>query len=205
MASDESGRAWRLDPDGWKPDGEGVHHAWEQLRLGVEPGDFFQACAPWAMEAFQEVLGTWGLEGDTLYDLFGGVGLFSALLGARFRDRVLVEGHGPAVAWARRNLEGMGLPSTCVESDVTAWLPEGLGNGADLILLDPPRAGLDPEAVRKLALARAGTLVLVGCDGAAFCRDLQRLAPPWTLAEVAVLDLFPLTPHVECMALLRQI
>jgi 23S rRNA (uracil1939-C5)-methyltransferase len=45
----------------------------------------------------------------------------------------------------------------------------------------------------------------VGCDGAAFCRDLGRLAPAWKVEGLAALDLFPLTHHVECTALLRRV
>jgi len=49
--------------------------------------------------------------------------------------------------------------------------------------------------------AGASSLVLVGCDGAAFCRDAKRLGPAWRLEKLAVLDLFPLTNHVECVGL----
>ena len=47
-------------------------------------------------------------------------------------------------------------------------------------------------------------MVLVGCDGASFCRDVKRLGPAWKLAELAALDLFPLTHHVECVGLLER-
>ena len=88
--------------------------------------------------------------------------------------------------------------------EVAAWMPEGLGGPEDVILLDPPRAGLEPELSDRLGGAGAGTLVLVGCDGAAFCRDVKRLTPAWTLKKLAVLDLFPLTSHVECVALMTR-
>jgi 23S rRNA (uracil1939-C5)-methyltransferase len=74
----------------------------------------------------------------------------------------------------------------------------------DTILLDPPREGLEPTLCERLASAGAGTLVLVGCDGAAFCRDVKRLSYAWKLDQLAVLDLFPLTSHVECVALLTK-
>ena len=85
-----------------------------------------------------------------------------------------------------------------------AWLPEGLGGPEDLLLLDPPRTGLAPEAAAKLLTAGAERMVLVGCDGAAFCRDLKRLSPAWEVEGLAALDLFPLTPHIEAVALLRR-
>ena len=46
-------------------------------------------------------------------------------------------------------------------------------------------------------------MVLVGCDGAAFCRDLKRLEATWRVEQIAALDLFPMTPHIEAVALLR--
>ncbi|HJV38609.1 MAG TPA: hypothetical protein VJ528_07205, partial [Geothrix sp.] len=168
------------------------------------PGAFFQVSPPWAAEAFRSLLEGWNVRGRTLYDLYGGVGLFSALLGKRFDHRVLVESGEAAVAWARRNLAALGLPSECQVGDVAAWVPEGLGHPEDVILLDPPRAGLEPALTERLCAAGAGKLVLVGCDGAAFCRDLKRLTPAWNLEQLAVLDLFPLTSHVECVALLAK-
>jgi 23S rRNA (uracil1939-C5)-methyltransferase len=204
LATDERGRTWRLEPDGWHRSAEPFVQRLGGLALRHEPGAFFQVSPPWAAEAFRGLLEGWKVQGRTLYDLYGGVGLFSALLGKRFDHRVLVESGEAAVAWARRNLEALGLPAECLVGDVAAWVSEGLGRPEDVILLDPPRAGLEPALADRLCSAGAGTLVLVGCDGAAFCRDLKRLAPAWELAQLAVLDLFPLTSHVECVALLKK-
>lgn len=204
LAVAESGRAWRLEPDGWHPADDPVTHDLGGARLRHRAGGFFQVCPPWAWSAFGAILADWRLPGGTLFDLYGGVGFFSALLGGRLRRRVLVENDEPAVAFARANLAAMGLEAECVAADVAEWVAPDLGGDDDLILLDPPRTGLAPELCARLQTARAGALVLVGCDGAAFCRDVQRLAPAWELAELAVADLFPLTHHVEAVALLRQ-
>ena len=203
-ATDEKGRTWLLEPDGWHRSTDPIRHRLGEATLLHEPGAFFQVSPPWAAEAFLGLLRTWNLKGDTLYDLYGGVGLFSALLGDRFSHRVLVESGDAAVVWARRNLEAAGLPSECLVADVADWVPEGLGEPGDVILLDPPREGLDPALCDRLLIAGAGTLVLVGCDGAAFCRDVKRLSPAWQLDQLAVLDLFPLTSHVECVALMTK-
>ncbi len=206
-ASLEDGRAWKLECDGWKPTKEGILHTFGDVSLRHRAGGFFQVCAPWAMEAFGQCLTEWELSGETLYDLYGGVGLFSALLGKKFQKRVLVEADEAAVTWARKNLHNMGLDSECLAEDAETWLPSGLGNAVDLILADPPRAGLSPVMLEKLLSAKAGKLVLVGCDGAAFCRDIQRLtAPgsPWALRHLKALDLFPMTSHAEFIALLEN-
>ena len=200
----EDGRSWRLEPDGFHLTTDPVVHAFGEVRLRHRAGGFFQVCPPWAWDAFGEILGAWKLQGGTLFDLYGGVGFFSALLGDRFRARILVENDEPAVLRARTNLEALGLAAECLATDAAEWVDAALGGPEDLILLDPPRTGLTPELCAKLQTAGAGTMVLVGCDGAAFCRDLQRLAPAWELKELAAVDLFPLTHHVECVALLRQ-
>jgi 23S rRNA (uracil1939-C5)-methyltransferase len=203
-ATDERGRTWLLEPDGWHRSTEPIRHRLGETTLQHESGAFFQVSPPWAAEAFGSLLRGWDLKGATLFDLYGGVGLFSALLGDSFQHRVLVESGDAAVAWARRNLEAAGLPTECLVADVAAWVPEGLGTPPDVILLDPPRAGLEPALADRLATAGAGTLVLVGCDGAAFCRDVKRLEAAWHLDQLAVLDLFPLTSLVECVALMTR-
>lgn len=203
-ATDERGRTWTLEPDGWHKGEAPISHRLGEATLHHAPGGFFQVGGGWAAEAFQQLLEGWDLRGATLYDLYGGVGLFSVLLGGRFHHRVLVESGEAAVAWARRNLAAAGLPAECHVADVAAWVPEGLGSPADVLLLDPPRAGLEADLCAKLATAGAGTLVLVGCDGAAFARDVKRLASAWDLRHRAALDLFPLTSHVECVALLTK-
>lgn len=202
FASDEGGRAWRLEPDGWHPTPDGVAHHLGSATLAHRPGGFFQVCPPWAWQAFGAILEDWDLPAGTLYDLFGGVGFFSALLGPGRAGCVLVEADAPAVAWAKRNLEGRNVQ--CAAEDVAAWLPEGLGEPGDLILLDPPRTGLEPSTCDRLRTAGARDLVLVGCDGAAFCRDARRLEPEWKLEGLAVADLFPLTVHVECVGWFRK-
>jgi len=205
VAIAEDGRTWRLEPDGWKAWEGGILHEHGSLRLQHRPGGFYQVCPAWAAEAFGDLFRSWHLEGGTLFDLYGGVGFFSALLGHRFRHRVLVEFDEPAVAWARKNLDAMELSGECIASDTATWVPEALGTSEDLILLDPPRTGLPPELCARLQSARADRMVLVGCDGAAFCRDVKRLAPAWRLESLAAVDLFPFTHHAECVALLVRV
>jgi tRNA/tmRNA/rRNA uracil-C5-methylase (TrmA/RlmC/RlmD family) len=204
FATIDSHRTWSLEPDGWHPwEGSLAHHH-EGFSLQHKIGGFYQISPGWAAEAFGELLRSWDLRGNTLYDLYGGVGFFSAMLGDRFQHRCLVECDEPAVAWARVNLQALHLPAECIAADAAEWLPENLGQPADLILLDPPRAGLPPELCERLQSARCQTMVLVGCDGASFCRDVKRLSPAWTLEALAALDLFPLTHHVECVGLLKR-
>ncbi|HJV39565.1 MAG TPA: hypothetical protein VJ528_12060, partial [Geothrix sp.] len=83
LATDERGRTWRLEPDGWHRSEEPLAQRLGGITLRHEPGAFFQVSPPWAAEAFRSLLEGWNVRGRTLYDLYGGVGLFSALLGKR--------------------------------------------------------------------------------------------------------------------------
>jgi tRNA/tmRNA/rRNA uracil-C5-methylase (TrmA/RlmC/RlmD family) len=192
-----SGPAWALSANGWHEDAPVLEHNVAGQRLAQSPGTFFQACASWAITTLGAVLAGWELNGGTLYDLYGGGGLFSRLLAGRFTNYILVESDPRAVADAKQNLAGM--PVEIHAELVERWLEAGAGTPADTIILDPPRAGLGRKLCETLAQAQAGRIVLCGCDGAAFCRDVQLLAPLWRLARLAVLDLFPNTPQVECV------
>ena len=195
---------WRLSDGGWVPDDSPLVHQLADASLRQPAGGFFQVSPAWAAQAFGSLLEAWEVRGATLYDLYGGVGLFSTLLRDRFSRFVLVESGKAAVDASRLNLAELGLNAECTVADVGAWLEEGLGSTDDTILLDPPRTGLAPEAAEKLLSASARHLVLVGCDGAAFCRDLKRLGATWRLERLAALDLFPMTPHIEGVALLSR-
>jgi len=204
FAIDDSKRAWLLEPDGWKSTRAPITHAISGIELTQAPGGFFQVSSAWAIEAFSALFAKWEVRGDTLFDLYGGVALFSVMLKDSFKGCVLVEADVDAVAHAGRNLEKAWLKHECVASDVAAWLREGFCSPSDVVLLDPPRAGLPPDVVRCLQSSNAGALVLIGCDGATFCRDVKALSHAWEVVNLAVIDLFPMTVHVECVAMMKR-
>ena len=147
--------------------------------------------------------------GDTVLDLYAGVGLFGGALAplAGPEGRVVcVESDEEACAAADANLAD--LPQAEVwQGDVD---PEGLGEllaelgGApDVVVLDPPRAGAGPQVSRQLAEAGARAVVYVACDPAALARDVAAFgAAGYRLAGIRGFDAFPMTAHVECVALL---
>ena len=205
-AEHEPDRAWRLGAAGWgecAAQDAVLMHRLGDAQLRQSAGAFFQACPPWAWEAFAGLMDAWRVAGDVLFDLYGGGGFFSRMLAPAFSRSELVESAPAAVADARANLAGM---ATAVHSaDVAAWMPAGPWAGPDdVVVLDPPRSGLAPQVMERLGACRAGMLVLVGCDGAVFCRDAGRLAEHWRLVQLAAVDLFPNTVHVECIGLFRR-
>ena len=134
--------------------------------------------------------------GDSVLDAYSGVGTFTLPLARADLDVTAVEAGGSAVRDLRRNLEEAGLHAEVAPGDVARALPE-LGP-FDRAVVDPPRSGLEREALDALAAVRATRLVYVSCDPATFARDAGRLAEHgYRLTGVTPVDLFPQTFHVE--------
>lgn len=145
-----------------------------------------------------------GLEvrsGEVLLDLYGGVGLFAAVLGRRDGRVIVVEGDRSAAASARRNLRH--LPAAQVHrSAVDRWLA-GYQGPADAVVLDPPRSGAGPAVLQQLHRLRPRTVAYVACDPVALARDLRLVLDlGWRLESLQAFDLFPMTHHLECVAVL---
>jgi 23S rRNA (uracil1939-C5)-methyltransferase len=194
-------------PMGPRPNESPVLHHFPGATLQQHPRAFFQVCPAWAWDAFSGIFASWQLRGATLFDLYGGGGFFSRVLSAQFQRFTLVEFSPLSVAGARQNLRDLNVDLH--ERDVALWLgtrAPGWATTADTVLLDPPRAGLHPVVSAAIAACGAGTVVLIGCDGAAFCRDVRRICEDgaWQLQQLAVIDLFPNTPQLECVGLLRR-
>ena len=139
--------------------------------------------------------------GETSWDLYGGAGLFAAALAGRTGARTtLVEASPPGAAAARANLAD--LPVEVIQSRVDLALRR-LDRRVDLVVLDPPRAGAGAKVTRAIAASQARAVAYVACDPAALARDIATFrSAGWELAEVRAFDCFPMTQHVECVALL---
>jgi tRNA/tmRNA/rRNA uracil-C5-methylase (TrmA/RlmC/RlmD family) len=143
--------------------------------------------------------------GQTALDLYCGVGLFAGALGAAVgaEGRVFgVESGADAVRDARHNLRD--LPQVRIEQgDVAAHLRQWVDLRVDLAVADPPRAGLGAEVVRSLAALRPQRIAYVSCDPATLARDLAVFAESgYRLDGLRAFDAFPMTHHVECLAVL---
>ncbi len=143
--------------------------------------------------------------GERALDLYAGVGLFAALLGDRVGPTgsvLAVESDTRACADAARNTADQ--PHVRIR---TAPVDPAVLRGAgtpDLVVLDPPRAGAGLEVTRALAAMRPRRLAYVACDPASFARDLRVLLDAgWSLQGLRGLDLFPMTEHVELVAVLE--
>jgi 23S rRNA (uracil1939-C5)-methyltransferase len=187
----------------------------EQVRrIGVETYRFDAGCFFQINHALLEPLVAEGLRdttegGDTALDLYSGVGLFTLPLARRFKRVVAVEGNAAAARYARRNLADATLSNARVEtSAVGDWLAHNsseLGR-ADFVLLDPPRAGAEPEAVRGIISLKPTHISYVSCDPATLARDLRLLLDAgYRLHTLRAFDMFPQTHHVETVVHLHNL
>ncbi len=156
-----------------------------------------------------------GLEpraGDRVLDLYAGVGLFARFLGqaAGVTGAVgMIEGDRVAVDHARTNLATLPGRWEAVSGDVERVLtkPRGpiLTGAVDLVVLDPPRTGARRKVVREVARRTPRRIAYVACDPAALARDTAYLAEAgYSLRSLRGLDLFPMTHHVECVAVFER-
>ncbi|MGW0937551.1 class I SAM-dependent RNA methyltransferase [Streptomyces sp. NPDC002666] len=143
---------------------------------------------------------------DMALDLYCGVGLFAGAIGQRIGEKGAVlgiESGKRAVEDARHNLKD--LERVRIEhGKVDQILPRTGITECDLIVLDPPRAGAGKQVVKRLSSLGARKIAYVACDPAALARDLAYFAEGgYKVRTLRAFDLFPMTHHVECVAILE--
>ncbi|RCK71542.1 class I SAM-dependent RNA methyltransferase [Desertihabitans brevis] len=182
-----------------------LHQRVGDQELAVAADGFWQV-HPGAAETLVEAVleGLAPQRGERAFDLYCGVGLFAVAL-TRLGVRVWgVESSRSAVAHARRNLATAGDTASRVTAGRVAQVLRRLPERTDLVVLDPPRTGAGGEVVRAVLARRPRRVAYVACDPAALARDLRTaLDAGWRLTSLRAFDLFPMTHHVECVALLE--
>ena len=180
------------------------------LRLGHNA--FFQVNTPAAELLYAEAARFAALDDlkrPVLWDVYGGVGSIGLYMAAGRDIRVVgIEEMPGAVRCARENVRAHGLKNYKVEQgDAKSVIGRllRLGPKPDVVVVDPPRAGIDAKVAQQLAEAAPARLVYVSCNPATLARDVARLAPAFRLKAVRPVDLFPQTPHVETVALLERV
>ncbi|WP_371790512.1 class I SAM-dependent RNA methyltransferase [Streptomyces sp. NBC_01471] len=176
-------------------------------RVGM--GGFWQVHPQAADTLMKAVMqGLMPRKGDSALDLYCGVGLFAGAIAERVGEQGAVlgiESSKRACEDARHNLKE--LPRVRIEhGKVEAALPRTGITETDLIVLDPPRAGAGKQTVKHLASLGARRIAYVACDPAALARDLAYFRDGgYGVRVLRAFDLFPMTHHVECVAILEPI
>ncbi|WP_327679381.1 class I SAM-dependent RNA methyltransferase [Streptomyces sp. NBC_00467] len=145
-------------------------------------------------------------KGDMALDLYCGVGLFAGALADRVGEKGAVlgiESSKRAVEDARHNLQNFERVRI-EQGKVDQVLPRTQITEVDLVVLDPPRAGAGKQTVKHLAGLGARKIAYVACDPAALARDISYFAENgYRVRTLRAFDLFPMTHHVECVAILE--
>jgi 23S rRNA (uracil1939-C5)-methyltransferase len=174
--------------------------------LRVSGGTFLQANALLREPLARAVVDAAG-SGARCLELFAGAGLFTIPLARRFARLVAVESHPGAVADLEDNLRTAGLPDVEIlaRSVEEAFAANALAPlRPEVVVLDPPRAGLEPAARDGLPRLGAHRVVYLSCDPATLARDVAVLADAdYELVALEGFDLFPQTAHVEALAVLE--
>lgn len=177
-------------------------HRWEVPVTG-----FWQAHRD-AARTYSELVNDWARPdpGMTAWDLYGGAGLFAAVLADAVGESgqvLTVDSARAASRSARATLAE--YPQVRVVSDSVRRALAGQRGRADVAVLDPPRGGAGREVIDLLAAAGVPRIIHIGCEAASFARDVglyQRHG--YTVQKLSVFDSFPLTHHIECVALITR-
>lgn len=169
----------------------------------VSAASFFQVNTAMAGRMVEHVLSKLPAALDTILDLYCGVGLFSAFLAPRCKRLIGVESSESACEDFAVNLdefEGVELYEGAAEDVIPHLEAEPA-----LVLVDPPRAGLERQVLDSILKMNPPTLLYVSCDPSTLARDAARLAAGgYRLVEVTPFDLFPQTYHIESISLFQR-
>jgi tRNA/tmRNA/rRNA uracil-C5-methylase (TrmA/RlmC/RlmD family) len=161
-----------------------------------------------AARVYSTLVGEWAQPGagSTAWDLYGGAGVFAAVLG----DAVGRSGRVLSVDTSRAASRAASaaladLPQVRVITDSVRRALEAQSARADVAVLDPPRSGAGREVIDLLAAAEVPRVVHFGCEAASFARDIGLYrGHGYVVEKLRVFDAFPLTHYVECVALLTR-
>lgn len=141
---------------------------------------------------------------DRVVDLYGGSGAIGVPLARLAREVLGVEVAPQAVECANRNAERNGLGNYQSVAVAVAQLDQKLLVGADIIVVDPPRAGLQPEVVDVLLASAPREIRYLSCNPVTQARDLMALSAAYSCSDVTGFDFYPGTLHVESFVVLTR-
>lgn len=147
--------------------------------------------------------------GGLALDLFAGVGLFTIPLARRFERVVGVESNPAAARDLQTNVEQSGVNAQQVNAEAASFLANWTET-PELVVLDPPRAGVAPQALARLAQLAPAHITYLSCDPSTLARDLAPLTGSisepggYEISEIHLFDVFPQTYHIESLVRLRR-
>ncbi|MDX1665717.1 MAG: 23S rRNA (uracil(1939)-C(5))-methyltransferase RlmD [Saprospiraceae bacterium] len=179
------------------------------LTFKIGPKSFFQTNTRQAERLYDVAVEFAGLKGDeNVYDLYCGIGSIALYQAGKCRQVVGIEEVEEAIEDARTNAALNGIENAVFHAgDVRDVLDEEFASrhgSPDVVITDPPRAGMHPKVVKTLLELLPPKIVYVSCNPATQARDLQLLAEAYRLVRSQAVDMFPHTHHIENVVLLQR-
>jgi 23S rRNA (uracil1939-C5)-methyltransferase len=176
------------------------------FEFDISANSFFQTNSRGAEVLFKTVGKYAGLTGnETVLDLYSGTGTIPIMLSGFCKSVTGIEIIESAVANAEKNCRNNGV-SNCsfIKGDIRQCLPQ-IAQKPDLLIIDPPRAGMHKDVVRQVLQMGVNRIVYVSCNPATMARDLGLMQDLYRLVEVQPVDMFPHTYHIEAVARLAMV
>lgn len=190
---------------------EAIYETMEGLRFKIGPKSFYQTNNAQALKLYRTAREFASLSGtETVYDLYTGTGTIAQFVSSRAAKVIGVEYVPEAIEDAKTNAAGNGITNcSFFAGDMKDILtPEFIAEHGrpDVIITDPPRAGMHPDVIKTIMQAAPQRIVYVSCNPASQARDLQALSGMYRITDVQPVDMFPHTQHVEnvCRLTLRE-
>lgn len=181
----------------------------EGLRFKIGPKSFYQTNSGQAYQLYAKTRELAGLTGgETVYDLYTGTGTIANFIARQAAKVIGIEYVPEAIEDAKVNSRLNGITNTLfyagdMKDVLNAGFIEKHGH-PEVIITDPPRAGMHPEVVQTILNAAPEKIVYVSCNSATQARDLQLMEAAYEVAAVQPVDMFPHTHHVENIVLLQK-
>ncbi len=190
--------------------GSGTRHLNEyidNIRFGVSPRSFLQVNPEQTAKLYSLILEFAELGGkEEVWDLYCGIGTITLILAKRARRVVGIEENLYATQDAIENAKANNIPNVSIIQGKVEEKLNNLSGVPDLVVTDPPRAGMNQKTVARLLKIRPKKIIYVSCNPATLARDLKALAGSsdespgiYKIEKVQPVDMFPWTVHVECV------
>ncbi len=190
---------------------DSIYERMENLQFKIGPKSFYQTNAPQAYNLYKVAREFASLSGDeVVYDLYTGTGTIAQFVSAKAKKVIGIEYVSEAIEDAKANAAFNGIDN-CefyagdMKDILTDDFIEAHGR-PDVIILDPPRAGIHPDVAKVILGAAPERIVYVSCNPASQARDLEMLSLDYVITDVQPVDMFPHTQHVEnvCKLIRKQ-
>lgn len=185
-----------------------IYEEMEGLKFKVGPKSFYQTNSAQAYELYKITRDFAELKGDELvYDLYTGAGTIANFVARQAKEVVGVEYVPTAIEDAKVNSQINGINNTKfyagdMKDVLTSEFIAAHGK-PDVVITDPPRAGMHADVVNRILEMEAPKVVYVSCNAATQARDLEMLAAKYDVIRIKPVDMFPQTQHVENVVLLK--